>query len=581
MLVGKPDLSRLIPGLFAALWVAQPAAMERVDVSGSVGYNYRAIVGSSSSDASSNQLQAAIGAQTYLWEPWFATLGVGARLTQDNTRYEGPGSTTNTTVLTGDLDLNVLTQSRTPFSLSYRTSDSRVDTVSLPSTLTTLGGREFTTRRLTLRQALFNNQGDRFQARYDRNTWESLGGEDYLDQLIGAEMNVRRPRYTLIGKTSYQEIERNVQDLQTDIVVINVDHYYHPHRAFRVDTMASYYDSETQVTPALASTNLGDSTLDLTQASSFLFWRPLDRPLSLSAGVRVFGLNAENAGNQLEQTSVTAMSGLFYQLTKNLRLDANVEGTAIDNGEQTQSSRQRGGALYQSDLHEIFAKMTWNWYTSASVQHQDLEEQSIFNTTLRLGHDAQRLWLTQGRGTIRLSLSQSVSGNQQSGDADLATQHFDNSGSFSWDRSSEDATTMFQVTLSDSRGYGDVEGSQQFANVQFLRTQTLSVRSQLSGNLTVQYVHRDFIGNRDDDTVAATGQVNYQHRDLFNIAQLRFYSDLRISRAALDQGIDRAEWENRLSYAIGLLDTSASWRYINLDNKEKYSLVYFQVTRRF
>jgi hypothetical protein len=581
MLVGIPDLRRLMPGLFAALWVAQPAAFELVDVSGNVGYTYRAITGSSNSDASSNQLRAAVHAQSYLWQPWFSTLTAGVRLTQDSTDYKGAGTSTDTTVLTGDLDLNVLPQSRTPFSLSYRTSDSRVDTVSLPNTVTTLGGQEFETRRLALRQSYFNNQGDRFQARYDRNTWESRGGEDYLDQLFGAEMNLRRPRHTLIAKTSYQEIERNVQDLQTDIIVVNVDHFYHPHRAFRVDSMVSHYDSETRLTPALNSTNLGDSTLDLTQASSFLFWRPLDRPLSMSAGIRVFGLNAENAGNQIEQTSVSAMSGLFYQLTKNLRLDANVEGTVIDNDERTQSSRQRAGALYQSDLREIFAKMTWNWYTSASVQHQDISDESIITSTLRLGHDAQRLWLTQGRGTIRLSLSQSVSGIEQFGDADLGTQRLDHSASFSWDRHSESATTMFQVTLSDSRGYGDQEDEQQFANVQFMRTQTLSLRSQLAGNLTVQYVRRDFIGMRDDDTVAATGQVNFRHMDLFNIAQLRFHSDLRVSHAAMDEGIDRAEWENRLTYAIGLLDTSASWRYINLDNEEKYSLVYFQVDRRF
>lgn len=580
MLVGNSD-RRLIAGLCVALWTAPAVAFELVDVSGSVGYTYRAITGSSSSDASSNQLRAAVNAQSYLWQPWFATLTAGLRLTQDATDYQGAGTKTDTTVLTGDLDLNVLSQSRTPFSLSYRSSDSRVDTVQLPNTVTTLGGREFTTQRLALRQSYFNNQGDRFQARYDRNTWETRGGEDYLDHLIGAEMNLRRPRHTLIAKSSYQEIERNVMDQQTDTVVVNVDHYYHPNRAFRVDSMASHYDSETRATPAIGSTNLGDSTLDLTQLSSFLFWRPQHRPLSFSAGVRVFGMSAENAGNQLEQTSVSAMSGVFYQWTKNLRLDANVEGTVIDNDERTQSSRQRVGALYQSDLREIFARMTWNWYTSASVQHQDFSEESILTSVLRVGHDAQRLWLTDGRGTIRLSLSQSASGSQQSGDADQATQRIDHSGSLSWDKYSEGATTMVQLTLADSRGYGDQEDTQHFANLQLMRTQTLSIRSQLSGNLTVQYVRRDFIGMRDDDTVAATGQLNFQHRDLFDIAQLRFHSDLRISHAALDEGIDRAEWENRLSYAIGLLDTSASWRYINLDNEEKYSLIYFQVDRRF
>lgn len=581
MLVGKLDLGRLIAGLFAVSWAAQTPALELVDVSGSVGYTYRAITGSSDSDASSNQLRAALNAQSYIWQPWFATLNVGARITQDETDFKGAGTSTGTTVLTGDLDLNVLSQSRTPFTLSYRTSDSRVDTVSLPNTVTTLGGREFQTRRLALRQSYFNDYGDRFQARYDRNTWETRGGEDYLDQLVGLEAHVRRPRHTLLARTTYQEVERNVMDQQTDTIVMNLDHHYHPNRALRVDSMLSHYDSDTRATPALNSTNLGNSTLDLTQMSSFLFYRPYDHPLTMSAGIRVFDMSAENAGNQLGQTSVSAMSGLFYQLTKNLRLDANVEGTVIDNDERTQSSRQRAGALYQSDLREIFAGMTWNWHTSGSVQHQDLSEESILTSTLRVGHDAQRLWLTEGIGTFRLSLSQTAGVNQQSGDADFGTQRIDHSGSFSWDRYTEGATTTFQLTLADSRGYGDQEDSQQFANIQAMRTQSLSLRSQLSGNLTVQMVRRDFNGVGDDDTVMATGQVNYTHMDVFNIAQLRYHSDLRISYADMDDAIDRSEWENRLSYMIGLLDTSASWRYINLDNEEKYSLIYFQVNRRF
>jgi hypothetical protein len=106
----------------------------------------------------------------------------------------------------------------------------------------------------------------------------------------------------------------------------------------------------------------------------------------------------------------------------------------------------------------------------------------------------------------------------------------------------------------------------------------------LSGNLTVQMVGRDFNGQRDNDTVTATGQVTYRHMGLFNIAQLRFNSDLRIARAATDEGIDRAEWENRLDYVIGLVDTSLSWRYVSFSgeqNDDNYNIIYFQINRRF
>jgi hypothetical protein len=64
------------------------------------------------------------------------------------------------------------------------------------------------------------------------------------------------------------------------------------------------------------------------------------------------------------------------------------------------------------------------------------------------------------------------------------------------------------------------------------------------------------------------------------VTQLHFLSDYRISKAATDSTNDRAEWENRLDYNIGLLDISLSWRMIDTDG-EDFNLVYLQATRRF
>jgi hypothetical protein len=239
------------------------------------------------------------------------------------------------------------------------------------------------------------------------------------------------------------------------------------------------------------------------------------------------------------------------------------------------------GALYQSDMYEILSHYTYQWHTSASFQNQDTGEEAVQTTQVRLGHDAQRLWLMGGNGTLRLSLTQAVSANQFSGDADATTERLDNSGSLSWDKLDSFSTSMVQLTLADSRAFGDQEDNQQFANVQVLRTQTLTDLSTLSGNLTVQAVSRDFNDLGDDDTVTATGQLNYQQAGLFAVARLRFLSDLRLSKAATDDGIDRTEWENRLDYVIGLLDTSLSWRWIDLNNNEDYNIIYFQVNRRF
>jgi hypothetical protein len=573
----------MVTGVVATLWALPScAAVELLDVSGSVGYALRSLSGSSDLDTTSNQLRGVVNARSYIWQPWFATADASLRFTQDSTDFEGGGSSTDTSIVSGDLNLNALSQSRTPFSLVYSASDSRVDVVSLASPLTTLGDKEFQTRRLALKQSYFNEQGDRFQARYDRNKWSARDGDSYNDDLFGVEMDLRRPQHTLTAKTSYQEAERNVLDQRTETTVFNVDHFYHPGRALRVDSMASYYDTETRSDQPLNSTNQGGSATDLGQLSSFVFWRPIDSPLSVSGGVRVFDLSGSTTGNTTELSSVSATGGLYYQMTQNLRLDANVEVGTNDNGDDSvTASRQRMGALYQSDIREIFSHYSYQWHSSGSLQNQDTGEEAVQTVQLRLGHDAQRLWLTEGRGTFRLSLTQAVSGNQLSGDADGTTERLDHSGSLSWDKYDAVSTTMVQFTLADSHAFGDQEDNQQFANAQVLRTQNLTDTSALSGNLTVQSVRRDFNGLGDDDTVTATGQLNYQQTGLFAVPRLRFLSDLRLSRAATDEGVDRAEWENRLDYAIGLLDTSLSWRWIDLNGDEDFNIVYFQVNRRF
>ncbi len=583
MLVATPELKRMVTGVAAALWALPSlAAVELVDVSGSVGYALRSLSGSSNLDTTSNQLRGVVNARSYIWQPWFATADASLRFTQDSSDYEGSGASTDTSIVSGDVDLNVLAQSRTPFSLSFSASDSRVDTISPPSPLTTLGSQEFQTRRLALKQSYFTEQGDRYQARYDRNKWSARDGDSYQDDLFGLEMDMRRQQHTLTAKTSYQETDRNVLDQHTETTVFNVDHFYHPGRALRVDSMASYYNADTTSDQPLNSTNQGDSSTDLGQISSFVFWRPVDSPLSMSGGVRVFDLDASTTGNATELSSISATGGLYYQMTKNLRLDANVEVGTNDNGEDSvTASKQRAGALFQSDIHEIFSHYTYQWNTSGSLQNQDTGTETVQSAQIRLGHDAQRLWLTEGRGTFRLSLTQAVSANQLAGDADATTERLDHSGSLSWDKYDAFSTTMVQFTLADSHAFGDQEDSQQFANMQLLRSQTLTERSTLSGNLTVQAVRRDFNDLGVDDTVTATGQLNYQQTGLFSLPRLRFLSDLRLSQAATDEGVDRTEWENRLDYAIGLLDTSLSWRWIDLNGDEDFNIIYFQVNRRF
>jgi len=581
MHTGKPDI-RVYP-IMAIIFLMPVAAVAEdvVDLSGSVGYTYRSLSSSGGDDTVSNQLRGTLNARSYIWQPWFATVDAHAAMTQDNTDF-GDNSTNETTIVTGDLNLNVMPKSRTPFQLSYRTSDSRVDMTTAASPLTTLGDKEYNTTRLGLKQSYYTENGDRYQARYDNSSWSTDSGDTYDDELFGLEMNLQRPKQRLIAKTSFQTTEQSQSDRKSENYILNVDHFYYPTRALRTDTMFSLYNYDVTSTQPPLGTNQGDYTTDLKQISSFVFWRPENRPMTVSGGVRVYDLTGTTTGNETALQSLNATAGMLYQYTKYIRFNANIDVSSTDNNDdQAVTSKERGGVLYQSDILDIFSGFTYQWYASGSAQNQNTEDESLQSLAASLGHDANKLWLLGEASTLRLSLSQSINENQQTGDADSSIQRLDHSASLGWDQTKWGGTTLVQMTVRDGRDFGDSEAEEQFVNFQAVRNQPINRSSSLSGNLTVQSVHRKFDSNSDGDTVTTTtGQLNYRHSRIFGVPQLHFLSDLRISKAATDAGDDRAEWENRLDYNIGLLDISLSWRRIDTETDD-FDLLYLQATRHF
>ena len=580
-------LLRLACAYCLGAWSMYAWSFALTDASGNVGYTFRALENTGQEDTVSNQLQGGLNLKGYLGRPWLATADTGLRFTWDKSEFEG-ASSNKSTILTGNLNLSVLPRSRTPFLLTYQASDSRVDLVARSSPLNTLGSTEFRTSRLSLKQSFYTQQGHRFQLRYDRNNWEQQqpGGEDYRDELFGVEADLKMPKQTLIAKSSIQNSKRSVLDQKTDTFILNVDHFYYPTRALRVDTMFNIYNSDYDSKQPLNSTNQPDSNTDLTQLSSFVFWRPPDRPLTLSGGVRFYGLQADTVGNEVELTNYSATGGMFYQYTRNLRFDANVDVLSSDNGEGADFiSRGRAGALYQSDIRPLWSGFNYQWYVQGATSARDAPQRQDQSLLLKLGHDIQRLWVIGRRSNIRLSLSQAVSGDEQMGDVEASVQRLDNSGSLSWDASSPEATSFLQVTLSDGRSFGDQEGNQQFVNFQIQRTRYLDRLSNLTGNLTIQYVSQDFNRQGVNDRVTGTGQLNYTHNAVFGVPRLRFLSDLRLSRTDVSGNMDRLEWENRLDYTIGLTQARMSWRYFDLTGgggeDQSFSLIYFQVNRQF
>ena len=551
-----------------------------IDVSGSLGYSFRSY-DSEWNNSTSNQLLGNLRLRSYLWQPWFATFESGFTLTQDSSNLDDGSQRVDTasSITTGDLTLNVLPESRTPFRLVYQATDSRVDNVTIRNPLIKLSGEEFKTTNLDLRQSYITEEGHRVQARFGTRTWESDNYGDYTDDVMGIDIDYRPQRQRLMLRGNIENIDQSRTGRHQENLILDVDHYYFPDDNFRVDSKASHYNLDSTFD---GSTGLVDTTTTkITQASSFSFWRPLDRRWTVSAGARAYTMAGDNSSQSSEQTSLGVTAGAFYQHSKNLRFDGSASfGNNDVSGANQNLQRQRLGALYQSDMSEIKG-FTYGWYGSTGIENQidpDTEMQSVM---ANLGHDAQKFWTAGPAASLRLSLSQAINAGVGVGDSDSGLR-LDHSATLGWNETVTQGTTLVQLTLSDSRNFGDLSDEQQLINFQLSRYQSLAQRSTLSGHLTLQTVRREFGSYypNNNTVTSATGQVTYTHITLFNMPRLRFNSDLRLSQASIAEGRERNEWENRLDYTLGMVDTSLSLRLFD-DGTQTTRLLYFRVLRRF
>lgn len=568
--------------LVAGLGIARgPAWALPMDISGSVGYSFRSL-DTEYTDATSNQLLGMFHLSSYIWQPWFATVEGGLTLTQDSSQLDDGAARTDTTsqIYTGDVALNVLPEGRTPFRLVYQASDSRVDNVRIDNPLIRLAGEDFTTTNLDLRQSYITEAGHRAQLRYGARTWESDRNGTYNDDVVGIELDWRPERQRLLFRGNVENIEQSRTGREQENLILDVDHYYFPSDDLRLDTKASHYNLDSTFDGA---TGLVDTTTtSVSQISSFSFWRPVDRRWTVSAGARAFTMEGENSAQSSEQTSLGVTAGAFYQYSKHVRFDGSASFTNADVAGANQNiHRQQLGALYQSDLAEIRG-FTYSWYGNGQLQNEGDPDQESQTASAGVGHDAQKIWLTGPAASLRLSLSQSFTGQVGAGDDSGATEGLTHSATLGWNESRGTITTLVQVTASDSRSFGEVSDDQQLINFQASRYQSITYRSTLSGHLTLQTVRREFGDDYPNNgtVTSATGQVTYSHQTLFNVPRLQFNSDLRISEASTAEGADRNEWENRLDYTIGLVDTSLSLRLLD-NGDDSSSLLYFRIMRRF
>lgn len=555
----------------APLWV-----MQDVRLGGILSYNLRRDMTEQQSRTQQG-LNATLRAatNTFIWQPWFARVDGAFGLTMSRDSSDGAvGSGNNTSknvFLTGSGQLSALPLSKFPFEAHFERSDSRVST-----DLALANG--YASQRYGFTQHYIRPEGDSMIG-WDRSTQTSAdSGSDQQDSLLlNMSHSIENHRLQLTGNRT-----DNTHEISGEQAVQNnlsLQHSYAPDPAISVESMANISRSNFHLLQ-------GDNDTRLVQLSSLAFWRPDNKPITVTGGVRLFALESDTSGfgisvDGARVRNANANLGVNYDLTRFTRLNAGVNVNQVDsNGVKSTNTSQTVGASYQPDTIE-FGEYRYGWSTSGNISNQTGGQDAVRQLSLQLSHNLSRSFTLNGGSTISVEGSQSLAaimGNSVSDSSELANEsasskQLTHSGSISWDLSRETGAALLRLSASDSREFGGEQNFFQLINFQASSNLPTGDYSSWTGNLTVQAVRQstnpivsntDLINQQnntnsnDGFVTTSSGSINYQNQRMFGVRRLRFVSDLRLNSQALlpllgsaaDQ--ETAAWENRFDYVIGL-----------------------------
>lgn len=514
-----------------------------------------------------------VNASTYLWRPWFAHLEGGVGVTMTDSRERDGG--TEGEVTTGDIRLRLLPLSRFPFEAYAEVLDSRVDSQ--------LTGQALRSQRFGAMQRYRTLAGNTdYLVRFDRSETEttqssSADARDTQDTLQ-FEANHRMTAHDIQVVGSFANNRRPTTDEEVTTVNTVARDRYNPDQTFSMETMASVTQTDNRLVGA-------ESRLKFTQLTSYAFWRPLKRPLTVTAGARLYGVTNDTGGADSRVRTANVNLGANYQYTPNLRLTGSANATQTDtNGVQNLATDQALGATYQSDERPMFGSR-YLWFASGSLSNRtDQQQTDSQHLSTQIGHSLMRDLRADAVSRRTLNLGQTLTMDRDT--EAPSTQRLAHTAALTWQRNEQWATSYMRLSASDSRSLDDTNDVFQMVNLQLSRYVQSDRVSSWAGNLTMQALRQATATQPSAGfDMSSSGELTYRHMQAFGVPRLRFTSELRLNSDALVPVLARADqesrsWENRLDYSIGRLDMQLSLRLAEYADKPR-QLLMFRISRRF
>jgi hypothetical protein len=548
-------------------------------------------------------LLADIEAASYVWQPWFAQLRVGAGLVAaaDSGHDSGQGLSSTGNSFTGHAQLLVFPASRFPFSLRAEATDSRASSQTL--------GNDYRTRRLTLAQSYQPDSGnDHYHVQVDVSHLLTNEQRDTLVTVDADAMQLRGAhRFELGMNLADNRINDNRH--RTRLTSLTARHGYHPSELLTVDSLGSWHEARTRFRDNTLASDFGS---DVRQLSTLFTWRPRDGdlPIAVAPSTLVVGsarwVESRSIGSISSPplASMNATLGLSTELTPAWRVAGSAALNHLDSGigEPANSVSLNAAANWVPPSQ---GWGDWRYAPSlalnAGVTRGDEASQREF-AAMQASHSVARDILREGQDMVSLTGAQSLGWLIDAGVAARSTSTtLTNSLGIVWQSLSDAAQQRFaSASISDSRTRADERGSFQLINLQWSQRTQLSRLSSWSGNLTLQAT-RSRLSQTDLFTGEiiesdgrwqhfASGTLNYEQQRAFGVPRLRLSLLGAISTQQLQRrsagDIDAPlefvsrSVEARLDYTVGRLEARLSARAARVDDRSVAAVI-ARVTRRF
>jgi len=546
------------------------AQLGPIETGGFLEYQYRRNTGTGPIEATSNIGTLQTNVSTYVWRPWI--MRVNALLNLTKTASENVSSQQSSTLVTGALNVNLFRQSRFPFMAYYDTKDSRVDG--------DLPGTDILNTTYGFMQKYMGKGGGQYSMDYRHRSVESLfnDGSGITNEGISDTWQIRAQKSlgrNLITLDSLRDdVSRSDTNQKQNRFNHTLRHRFNSGRGFFLEDTTFFSDEQFE-------TDDVDRQRRFLQFNGVSTWRPqTKRPLLIIGRGLLQGTETGNEGVEQMSKNMAMTASANYGYTDRINFGANVGIAAVDSsgGEEIVSTFQQLMASYRSEDHDLWnSRYQWGATIEAGNRSGDEKESgdidrndegSVQNINLRFNHTISKNYQLSSGRQFTFHVAQQIMGAADSDNRRRTALTHTGAGTLS--NQNGNTTSYVRLSISDGRLSAEADSVSQLVNLQLSRNRQTGRNRSWGGNLTMQYgrtvLDSPDANRKENKTVSYSGNLHYMQRDLFDISDLTFTSELRLLSSEFvrveemdDGGLvpvrERTdlEWRNWLDYRVGKL----------------------------